>query len=118
MYREEILDLYRNPRNTGRIENALEAEGENPSCGDSTHFYVKLQDGKIMDVKHETDACAICTASNSLLSDEIIGMEESEVAALDRDWMIDQLGIEVSPMRVKCAVLGLKTVQSALEEKE
>ncbi|MFB6147835.1 MAG: iron-sulfur cluster assembly scaffold protein [Candidatus Nanohaloarchaea archaeon] len=114
MYREEILDHYRNPRNEGEIEGALDAEGENPSCGDHVHIYVKVEDGEVEQVSHETDGCAISTAGVSVLSEKIKGMDVEEVEDLDRDWMIDQLGIDISPMRVKCAVLGLKTVQDAL----
>lgn len=116
MYREEILDLYKNPRNTGKIEGALEAEGDNPSCGDSTHFWVDLENSQISGIKHETEACAICTAACSIVSEKIKGKKLEEVKDLDRDWILDELGIEVSPMRIKCAVLGLKTVQRALEE--
>lgn len=115
MYREEILDHYKNPRNSGTLEDAHEAEGENPNCGDTCHVYVEIEDGEIEDVKHETQGCAISTAAASILSREITGMSVGEVEELDRDWMLDTLGIDVSPMRVKCAVLGLKTVQEALE---
>lgn len=116
MYREEILDLYKNPRNTGALEEALEAEGENSSCGDSTHFYVEVEDGEIKDVRHETDACAICTAACSLTSEELVGMDLEDVQGLEREWILDKLEVDISPMRVKCAVLGLKTVQKALSE--
>ena len=116
MYRDEILDLYKNPRNEGELETDTEAEGENPSCGDHTHVFVKVEDGKIEEIRHQTDGCAISTAAVSVVSEELKGMDVDEVKELDRDWMIDQLGIEVSPMRVKCAVLGLKTVQEALED--
>lgn len=116
MYRDEILDLYKNPRNEGTLETDIELEGENPSCGDKTHIYIEVEDGKIRDIKHETDGCAISTAAISIVSDELKGRDVEEVKALDKDWMIDRMGIEVSPMRVKCAVLGLKTVQKALDE--
>ncbi len=116
MYRDEILDLYKNPRNEGQLDTGIEAEGENPSCGDHLHIYVEVEDGKIKDVKHETDGCAISTAAVSITSVELKGMSVETVESLDREWMIDQLGIEVSPMRVKCAILGLKTVQKALVE--
>jgi nitrogen fixation NifU-like protein len=116
MYREEILDLYKKPRNTGSLEKALTAEGDNPSCGDETKFYVRVEDGQIKEIKHETEACAICTAANSIVSEKLVDMTVEEVGELDRDWMIDELGIEISPMRVKCAVLGLKTVQNALKQ--
>lgn len=114
MYRDEILDLYKNPRNEGRLETDLEAEGENPSCGDHTHVYLEVEDGKIRQVKHETDGCAISTAAVSVATEELEGLPVEQVEELDRDWMLEKLGIEVSPMRVKCAVLGLKTVQEAL----
>lgn len=116
MYRDEILDLYKNPRNEGSLDTERQAEGENPSCGDHTHVYVEVEDGKIQDIKHETDGCAISTAAVSITTEELKGMDVEKVRSLDRDWMIDQLGIEVSPMRVKCAILGLKTVQKTLVE--
>lgn len=115
MYRDEILDLYKNPRNTGELDTKYHAEGENSSCGDSTELFLKVEKGKVTDVKHMTDGCAISTASTSILTDEIKGMKPEEVKELDREWMLDKLGIEVSPMRVKCAVLGLKTAQKALD---
>ena len=116
MYRDELLDLYKNPRNEGKIEDGVSAESTNPSCGDETEISVKLDDGDVSDVKHQTDGCAICTASISILTDEIKGLSREEVMELDKDWMLEELGVDVSPMRVKCAVLGLKTVQSALED--
>lgn len=114
MYREEILDLYRKPVNVGRIEGAKHAEGDNPSCGDSTDIYVKVEDGEVVDVKHESDACAIATASICIVSEEIQGMDVEEVMDLDKDWMLDRLDVDISPMRMKCALLGLQTVQKAL----
>jgi len=116
MYRDEILDLYKNPRNSGKIENAdLQLEGDNPSCGDHTEIYVKLENDIIEDIKHDSDACAICTASTSILTDEIKGLKTREVKSLDSDWMLEKLGIEISPMRMKCALLGLKTLQKGLK---
>lgn len=116
MYKEEILDHYKNPRNEGSIENSMESEAENPSCGDHTHVYIDVEDGKISEMKHETDGCAISTSATSVLSREIQGMAVEEVVELDRDWMLEKLGIEVSPMRMKCALLGLETVQEALKD--
>ncbi|QKQ98544.1 FeS assembly protein SufA [Candidatus Nanohaloarchaea archaeon] len=116
MYREEILDHYKRPRNEGSLETEYEAEGDNSSCGDHTHVYLDVEYGEVKDMKHETDGCAICTSATSILSEEISGMSIEEVEQLDRDWMIDTLDIEVSPMRVKCAMLGLKTAQKALEK--
>lgn len=115
MYRDEILEHYRRPRNEGILDTAYESEGENSSCGDHTHVYLDIDGGKVVEMKHETDGCAICTAATSILSDEIVGKSVDEIESLDRDWMIETLGIDISPMRVKCAVLGLKTVQNALD---
>ena len=117
MYRDEILDLYKNPRNEGKIEDPdVEAEGENSSCGDQLKIYAKINDREIEEVKHDSDACAICTASTSILTEEIRGLSQNEVENLDKDWMLEKLGIEVSPMRMKCALLGLKTLQRGIEK--
>jgi nitrogen fixation NifU-like protein len=115
MYRDEILDLYKNPRNEGELDTEHKAEGENSSCGDSTEIFVEVEDGKVEDVKHRTEGCAISTASVSILTDEIKEMKVEEVKGLDKDWMLGKLGIEVSPMRMKCALLGLETAQKALD---
>jgi nitrogen fixation NifU-like protein len=115
MYREEIMDHYKRPRNTGSLETDHEAEGENASCGDKVHVYAEIKDGEVTEFRHETEGCAICTAATSILSEKAVGMDLDEISELDRDWIIDELGIDVSPMRVKCAVLGLKTLQDVLK---
>ena len=118
MYREEILDLYRKPRNEGSLETEYRAEGENRSCGDHTEVFLELEDGSVSRARHQTDGCAICTAATSIVSEELEGMKTTKVRDLDKDWIIDELGIDISPMRTKCAVLGLKTFQKALEKDE
>lgn len=115
MYKGEILDHYKKPRNEGRLDTDHEAEGENASCGDITHIYLEVEDGEITEIKHETEGCAISTASVSILSREIKGKTVEDVRDLKEDWMLNQLGIEVSPMRMKCAMLGLETVKDALD---
>lgn len=116
MYKEDILDLYRNPRNEGRIETGLQAEGENPSCGDHIHVSVEVEEGEVKKVMHETEGCAISTAAASILTAELEGMKVKKVKELDSDWIIEKMGIDISPMRVKCAVLGLKTVQKTVNQ--
>ena len=116
MYREEILDLYKNPKNEGELDTEMKAEGENPQCGDNTEISVVIENGEVEDVRHRTDACAICTASTSLVTEEVKEMDVEQVRELDRDWMLDKLGIEVTPMRMKCALLGLETIQKAIED--
>lgn len=115
MYREEIMDHYKRPRNTGKLDTRFRAEGENASCGDTVEIFALIDDGIVSKVKHETDACAICTAAVSILSEKVQEMNIDEVNKLDKDWMIDELGVDVSPMRVKCAVLGLETLQEAVD---
>lgn len=119
MYKDEILDLYKHPLNEGKIEEAdIIKEGENPSCGDHLKIYIKLEKNNIKEIKHESDACAICTASTSILTEELKNSSRKEILNLGKDWMLEKLGVEVSPMRMKCALLGLKTVQKGLKQQE
>ena len=114
MYRQQILDHYKNPRNYGEIEDPTFSHvGHNSSCGDDITFYVTLADDDetIEAAAFEGDGCAISQASASLLSQELPGMTLDEVEALDREDVLDILGIEVTPMRIKCAVLAEKVVQ-------
>lgn len=118
MYRDELLDLYRNPKNEGEIACNICQEGVNPNCGDKTEIFVEVEDEKIKDVKHLTEGCAISTAGISIVTEEVKGMKIDKVLELDKEWMTDKLGVEVSPMRLKCALLGLKTIQEALAQNQ
>ena len=114
MYRQQILDHYKNPRNYGELDDAtFEHVGENPMCGDTIKLFVKLaeDDDTVEYVSFIGDGCAISQASASLLSEELQGMSLEAVREMDRDDIIDLLGVEVSPMRVKCAVLAEKVAQ-------
>lgn len=116
MYREKILDHYRNPRNYGELEDPDIHYGDsNPSCGDDIEMYVVLnEDEEVGEVKFSGQGCAISQASASMLTDEVMGMGLEEVKELDRDDIKEMLGIELSPMRVKCAVLGLKVLEGGI----
>ena len=114
MYREQILDHYRNPRNYGDLpEPTFSHLGHNTSCGDELEFDVDLaDDGETIErVAFTGDGCAISQASASLLSQELPGMTLDEVEELDREDVLDILGIEVTPMRIQGAVLAEKVVQ-------
>ena len=114
MYREQILDHYKRPRNYGELpEPTFSHVGENPVCGDEIKIDVVLdEDGeRIERVAFTGDGCAISQASASLLTLELPGMTLDELAELDRDDAISLLGVEISPMRVKCAVLAEKVAQ-------
>ncbi|MFC7156497.1 Fe-S cluster assembly sulfur transfer protein SufU [Halomarina halobia] len=114
MYRQQILDHYKNPRNHGTIEDPTFSHvGENPSCGDTIRMDVRLaDDGETIEfVSFTGDGCAISQASASMLTQQLPGMTLDELDAMDRDDVTDMLGVEISPMRIKCAVLAEKVAQ-------
>jgi nitrogen fixation NifU-like protein len=117
MYRQQILDHYKNPRNYGELEEAdFEHVGENPMCGDTIKMFVELEDDgdTIARVSFVGDGCAISQASASMLSGELHGKSLEAVEEMDRDDIVDMLGVELSPMRIKCAVLAEKVVQDGI----
>jgi nitrogen fixation NifU-like protein len=114
MYRQQILDHYRNPRNYGELSDATFSHtGENPSCGDEIRVDVVLaDDGETIErVAFSGDGCAISQAAASMLTGELVGLTLDERQELDRDDILDLLGVEVTPMRIKCAVLAEKVAQ-------
>jgi len=117
MYREVILDHYKNPRGHGVMEEAdAEAEGQNPLCGDEVSIYVAFgDDGETIDeVKFSGRGCAISQAATSMLTEMVQGRAASEVALLDKDELLEEIGIPLTPVRLKCAMLGLTTLKIAL----
>jgi nitrogen fixation NifU-like protein len=118
MYRQQILDHYKSPRNYGELEEpTFSHAGENPMCGDEIIIDVELDDDEevIERVAFRGDGCAISQASASMLTEELQGMAVEEMQELDRDDVIDLLGVDISPMRVKCAVLAEKVVQDGAD---
>ena len=115
-YREQILDHYKSPRNRGELDpNDATAEGQNPLCGDEITVDLRLTgDQRIEAVRFRGQGCAISQAAMSMLTEEIEGKPATEVAALGREDVIDLLGIQLSPVRLKCALLGLGVVKVAL----
>lgn len=113
-YRDYILDHYRNPRNFGRLEHPdAQAEDLNPLCGDQIKMELKLDDGVVSDVRFSGRGCAISQASASMLTERIKGMKLSDVAKLSKDIVLEDVGIGISPTRMKCAMLGLRVLKSA-----
>jgi nitrogen fixation NifU-like protein len=119
LYREVILDHYKNPRGHGVIAEAdAEAEGQNPLCGDEISIYVRFgEDNDTIDeVKFSGRGCAISQAATSMLTEMVQGKKATEVAVLDKDELLDEIGIPLTPIRLKCAMLGLTTLKVALHK--
>jgi nitrogen fixation protein NifU and related proteins len=119
LYREVILDHYKNPRGHGVIEDAdAEAEGQNPLCGDEVSIYVAFgEDGEtIDDVKFSGRGCAISQAATSMLMEMAKGRTAEQVATLDKDELLEEIGVPLTPVRLKCAMLGLTTLKVALHK--
>jgi nitrogen fixation NifU-like protein len=113
-YKDYILDHYRNPRNFGHLEHAdASAEDVNPLCGDQMRVELKVEDGKVADIRFTGKGCAISLASMSMLSESLRGMPLEEVAKMSTERVLENVGIGISPARMKCATLGLKVVRSA-----
>ncbi|HET7678380.1 MAG TPA: SUF system NifU family Fe-S cluster assembly protein [Candidatus Limnocylindrales bacterium] len=118
LYRDEILEHYRRPHNFGTLENAdASHEGANPLCGDRITIFLGLEDDRVREVAFTGRGCAISQASASMLTDAIKGKRLDEVAAIGRQDVLDDLGIEISPARLKCALLSLETLQRALADR-
>jgi nitrogen fixation NifU-like protein len=115
LYREVILDHYKNPRGHGVIEGAdAQAEGQNPLCGDEVAIFVALDGDKIEDVRFRGRGCAISQAATSMLVEMVRGRSVDEVASMPRDELLDEVGIPLTPVRLKCALLGLGVLKVAL----
>jgi nitrogen fixation NifU-like protein len=117
LYREVILDHYKNPRGHGALEPAdAYAEGQNPLCGDEVSIFVRFgEDGDTIDeIGFEGRGCAISQAATSMLTEMVKGRKASEVAELPKEELLEEIGIPLTPIRLKCAILGLGVLKVAL----
>jgi nitrogen fixation NifU-like protein len=114
-YRDYILDHYRNPRNFGTLDAPdASAEDLNPLCGDQIRMDLRVDgEGRVSEVKFSGKGCAISQASASMLTETVAGMKLSDVARLSKETVLENVGIGISPTRMKCAMLGLRVLKSA-----
>jgi nitrogen fixation NifU-like protein len=112
IYKDIILDYYRNPRNFGDLPNAdVRAKDSNPLCGDIIEMQLKITDGKVDDVRFKGKGCAISQASASMLTEVVKGKTLDEIKNMGKTDVLNLLGIDPGPTRIKCALLGLKVVK-------
>lgn len=116
MYKEIILDYYKNPRNRGTIESPdAKAKDSNPLCGDVIEMQLKFSGDKVSDIKFNGDGCAISQASASMLTELVMGKPIDEVRKIDKTVLLDNLGSpNLGAVRIKCALLPLKVMKSAV----
>jgi nitrogen fixation NifU-like protein len=115
LYRQYILDHFREPRNYGAIEDAdIHAADTNPLCGDRIAFDLKIQDGRVKEVRFSGRGCAISQASASMLTEKIEGASLEELQALTPQDVFDMLGVEIGPARQRCALLSLRVLHQGI----
>ena len=117
LYREVILDHYKNPRGHGLLDAAdAQAEGQNPLCGDEVTVSLRFEGETIAEVGFEGRGCAISQAATSMLTEIVVGRNAEDVARMPKEELLEEIGIPLTPVRLKCAILGLTTLKLALHK--
>ena len=115
IYREIILDHYKNPRNKGTLDpHDYSYEDVNPLCGDEIRVDVRVKDDRVSEIAFSGRGCAVSQASASILMEMVEGKSLDEVKAITKDDLLEEIGIPVSPARLKCALLGLKVLKAGI----
>ena len=113
LYREAILDHYKHPRRKGHLEHPdIHYHDHNPFCGDELTIELNVKDGIVVDAAFDGRGCAISQATASMLMEEIVGKSLDELKTLDKEYILEMLGIEIGPVRLKCALLSLKVLKA------
>jgi nitrogen fixation protein NifU and related proteins len=117
LYREVILDHYRNPRSHGLLDEPdAQAEGQNPLCGDEVTVTLRFDGDTISQIGFEGRGCAISQAATSMLTELVEGRSADEVARMPKEQLLEEIGIPLTPVRLKCAILGLGVLKVALHK--
>jgi len=116
LYREQIIDRYKHPQKRGTIDpHDYTYEDDNPLCGDRIRIDVQMgADGRVREAAFSGSGCAISQASADLLVEAVVGKTLDEVKALGKDDILEMLGIELGPVRLKCALLSLKVLKAGV----
>ncbi|HOF50134.1 MAG TPA: iron-sulfur cluster assembly scaffold protein [Candidatus Colwellbacteria bacterium] len=119
LYREEFMEIFRHPQNKGNLENpSAFAHKKNPMCGDSLVLRLKISGGIIEDAKFESEACAVSVISSSILTDYLIGKSVDEAKKINKDRLLEMIGLNLTTSRVSCATLVLYALEEALKNYE
>ena len=116
LYKEELMELYRNPVNRGVLSSpTVSVTKNNPMCGDEVTLQLKIADGKIKSAKFDGAACAVSVISSEVLTEAIAGMEIEKAKKITKEELLEKIGLNLTTSRVKCATLALTALQNALE---
>ena len=119
LYREEFMEIFRHPQNKGNLENpSVFAHKKNPMCGDSLVLRLKISGGIIEDAKFESEACAVSVISSSILTDYLIGKSVDEAKKINKNRLLEMIGLNLTTSRVSCATLVLYALEEALKNYE
>jgi nitrogen fixation NifU-like protein len=116
LYREVIIDRYKNPRMRGKLDpHDYSYQDDNPLCGDRIRVDLRVgEDGRVTEAAFSGEGCAISQASADLLTEAVVGMSLDDIKALGKDDVLELLGIELGPVRLKCALLSLKVIKAGV----
>lgn len=117
LYRQQIIDNYKSPKNVGKIENPdYYGKKFNTSCGDEIEVFMKIEDNKVVDFKYTVRGCAVSIAAASLLSQEMKGLSLDEIRELSSEFMEEIMGTTFTSSRIKCAMLALDALKDSIKE--